>query len=50
MDDALEVLNELETLVKDKERFGELLNLQDLYDFIDNQRSIYQPARGECAA
>jgi hypothetical protein len=49
MDDALEVLNELETLVKDKERFGELLNLQDLYDFIDNQRSIYQPARGECA-
>jgi hypothetical protein len=49
MNDALEVLNELETLVKDKKRFGELLNLQDLYDFIDNQRSIYQPARGECA-
>ena len=50
MNDALDVLNELETLVKDKERFGELLSLQDLYDFIDNQRSIYQPAYGECAA
>lgn len=46
MNDALEVLDELEKLINDKYDF----ELEwALHNFIAQQRSIYQPARGECA-
>ena len=48
MNDALEVLDELQELIND------LINpsgdIETIQQFIENQRSIYQPAKGECAA
>jgi hypothetical protein len=46
MDDVLEVLNDLEFLVSD----WNTEQSETILQFIANQRSIYQPARGECAA
>ena len=47
MNDALDLLNELEELINDKDE----LELEwALHNFIAYQRSIYQQARGECAA
>ena len=47
MDDALEVLNKLQELIND------LINpsgdIETIQQFINNQRAIYQPAKGECA-
>ena len=49
MNDALEVLNELEDLVKGLASDWNEQASEDIWSFINNQRSIYQPARGECA-
>jgi hypothetical protein len=46
MNDVLDVLNELEALINDYNAEVDKGNLQD---FIAYQRSIYQPACGECA-
>lgn len=49
MDEALSVLNELQELIDLNTNNSGLVDVWVLQSFIDNQQSIYQPARGECA-
>ena len=49
MDEALSVLNELQELIDFNVNNSGLVDVWVLQSFIDNQRSIYQPVRGECA-
>ena len=52
MSEAIEILNELEVWLNTanpQEVYNSESWVSRLEDFIDNQRSIYQPARGECA-
>ena len=49
MDEALSVLNELQELIDLHVNNSGLVDVWVLQSFIDNQQSIYQPARGECA-
>lgn len=48
--DVLELLNELEELVADFSENGEYDPIGRLRGFIENQRSIYGGAQGECAS
>lgn len=50
MNDALELLDELQDLLDLNTNNSGLADVWVLQDFIDSQRSIYSGGRGECAA
>lgn len=46
MNDILDLLDELELLLP---KNGTTLDINIIYEFLDNQRAIYGGSKGECA-